>query len=132
MTIVVKPLEANLPQNWYPKAGYYFNEFVESLKDSEFSIKAKNNLRSETFNILGNCSNPNIEEAFISTGVVIGFVQSGKTTSFTALSAAALDNGYDLIIILAGRSNPLYSQNSNEIRESFSFATNNDKALFFP
>ncbi len=132
MATFIKPIQKSLPQNWYPKIGYFYSSFINHLNDSEFSTKAKDIITNETLNILGNCSNPNTsEKRFSSTGVVVGYVQSGKTTSFTALSAAALDNGYDLIIILAGRSNPLYLQNSKEIRESFSFAIDKDKAHVF-
>jgi hypothetical protein len=43
-------------------------------------------------------------------GLVVGHVQSGKTTHYTALTAKALDAGYEIIIILAGTHNSLRSQ----------------------
>ncbi len=43
-------------------------------------------------------------------GLVVGHVQSGKTTHYTALAAKALDAGYQIIIILAGMHKSLRSQ----------------------
>lgn len=39
---------------------------------------------------------------FSDRGLVLGYVQSGKTTNFTALAAKAVDAGYKLVIVLAG------------------------------
>ena len=47
----------------------------------------------------------------ISRGVlVVGEVQSGKTASFTGLSALAIDRGIPLVIVLAGTKKPLLEQ----------------------
>lgn len=43
-------------------------------------------------------------------GLVLGHVQSGKTTSYLSVAAKAADAGYDLIIILAGVHNSLRRQ----------------------
>jgi hypothetical protein len=45
-----------------------------------------------------------------SRGLVLGHVQSGKTTNFTALIAKAADAGYRLVIVLAGLTNSLRQQ----------------------
>lgn len=36
------------------------------------------------------------------TGLVVGYVQSGKTLSFTTLTALAQDNGFALVVLIAG------------------------------
>src|SRR6266536_2699000 len=36
------------------------------------------------------------------TGLVVGYVQSGKTLSFTTAIALARDNGFRLVIVVAG------------------------------
>ena len=46
-------------------------------------------------------------------GLVLGHVQSGKTTNFLSVAAKAADNGYDLVIILAGMHNSLRRQTQN-------------------
>jgi Z1 domain-containing protein len=48
-------------------------------------------------------------------GLVVGNVQSGKTTHYTALSAKALDAGYEIVIILAGTHNSLRSQTHERV-----------------
>ncbi|WP_370106424.1 Z1 domain-containing protein [Streptacidiphilus sp. BW17] len=50
------------------------------------------------------------EPSFATRGLVVGYVQSGKTTSFTAVTAKAVDRGYKLIIVLAGIHNGLRRQ----------------------
>ena len=45
------------------------------------------------------------------TGIAIGYVQSGKTTSFTALIAEAADQGYRVIVAMLRSSNLLLEQN---------------------
>lgn len=48
-----------------------------------------------------------------SRGLVLGHVQSGKTTSFLSVAAKAADAGYHLVIILAGVHNSLRRQTQN-------------------
>ena len=50
-------------------------------------------------------------------GMVMGSVQSGKTSNFTALICKALDAGYRLIIVLAGIHNSLRSQTQDRLNE---------------
>lgn len=49
------------------------------------------------------------------TGLVVGYVQSGKTTSFTTVAALARDNGYRMVIVIAGTTEPLFFQNQDRI-----------------
>lgn len=59
-------------------------------------------LSSETIEILSHCTNPYKNEVQSVTNLVVGYVQSGKTMSFTTLSALAHDNGFRIIIYFAG------------------------------
>jgi hypothetical protein len=49
-------------------------------------------------------------------GLVIGYVQSGKTENFTALVAKAADAGYKLVIILSGIDDEIRGQTQGRIR----------------
>ena len=60
--------------------------------------------------ILGRCPTPTDNERSV-TGLALGKVQSGKTLSYTALIALAIDNGYRVTVVLAGTKNPLLEQN---------------------
>ena len=50
------------------------------------------------------------QDTFRTRGLVVGFVQSGKTTNFTAVMAKAADRGYRLFIVLSGIHNTLRRQ----------------------
>ncbi|MFI1397718.1 Z1 domain-containing protein [Streptomyces sp. NPDC020681] len=50
------------------------------------------------------------EKKFSTRGLVVGYVQSGKTTNFTSVMAKAADRGYKLFIVLAGIHNGLRRQ----------------------
>src|SRR4030095_1609212 len=51
------------------------------------------------------------------TGIVIGYVQSGKTLSFTTLAALARDNNYQIVIIIGGTSINLLEQSTSRVRK---------------
>src|SRR5574341_245346 len=54
--------------------------------------------------------------AFDIRGLVLGFVQSGKTANFTALIAKAADAGYSLIVVLSGIDNGLRRQTNIRLK----------------
>lgn len=60
---------------------------------------------------------PSREGRWDRRGLVVGHVQSGKTSHYTALAAKALDAGYQIIIILAGVHNSLRAQTHERIDE---------------
>lgn len=60
------------------------------------------------------------------TGLALGFVQSGKTTSITALTAAAADDGYQLIVALLGSTRLLLDQNKSRLEKSLGIGTRAD------
>ena len=66
-------------------------------------------LDHETGKILANMEDPRRDE-FSTKGLVVGYVQSGKTQNFTGLIAKSADAGYRLIVILAGMYNSLRQQ----------------------
>ena len=66
--------------------------------------------------ILGKCDDPNAA-ARRATSLVVGYVQSGKTISMTALACAARDNGYKIIVVLAGTTNNLVKQSRERFEE---------------
>ncbi|UQB80138.1 hypothetical protein KI429_12960 [Pseudomonas shirazica] len=48
-------------------------------------------------------------------GLVVGYVQSGKTANFTAVAARAADVGYRLIIVLSGIHDSLRNQTQKRL-----------------
>lgn len=59
-------------------------------------------------------ANPAKDE-FRCRGLVVGYVQSGKTANMTAVIAKAVDQGYNLIVLLAGMTNKLRAQTQTRI-----------------
>jgi hypothetical protein len=70
----------------------------------------------ETYRIMQVCGNPN-QATNNDTGIVIGYVQSGKTLSFTTLTALARDNNYQIVIVIAGTTTPLVNQSTDRVRK---------------
>ncbi len=72
-------------------------------------------LDQSTDQVLQRLESPDRADCWDRRGLVVGHVQSGKTTHYTALAAKALDAGYQIIIILAGIHNSLRSQTHERI-----------------
>lgn len=65
--------------------------------------------------VLKRLESPYREGQWDRRGLVVGHVQSGKTTHYTSLAAKALDSGYQIVIILSGIHNSLRSQTHERI-----------------
>src|SRR5882724_4367213 len=67
---------------------------------SKIHEKEQEKLIQAAAEILGSGLNPN-DKRGSTTGLVVGYVQSGKTLSFTTVIALARDNGFPLVILIA-------------------------------
>jgi hypothetical protein len=76
-------------------------------------------LDRSTDEILGQLEDPAREGHWDRRGLVVGHVQSGKTSSYSALICKAADAGYKIIIVLAGLHNNLRSQTQIRLEEAF-------------
>lgn len=72
-----------------------------------------------TERILGHCGDPTRPGPWDRRGMVVGQVQSGKTSNYTGLICKAADAGYRLIIVIAGIHNKLRNQTQERIDEGF-------------
>ncbi|MCC7520621.1 MAG: endonuclease [Flavobacteriaceae bacterium] len=88
----------------------------------------RENLLNETTSILSQCVNP-IDTIGTTTGITIGYVQSGKTMSFTTLTALAIDNGFRIVIYFAGIKNNLLEQTTKRLKKDL--LTDGDNAKHF-
>lgn len=94
-------------------SGYEFEQFIKVISEkNKLSNIEVDNLKTSTVNILRNCVKPKFEQDNFdsNTGLVLGYVQSGKTLSFTSLITLAKDNGYKIVVIFAGSTNLLLQQ----------------------
>ena len=99
-----------------PVIGEKTRELISRFKN-KLDPDEINQLLSETTHILSNCVNPNTHEEQDTTHLTVGYVQSGKTMSFTTLSALAADNGYRIIIYFAGTKDNLLTQTTKRLRK---------------
>jgi hypothetical protein len=70
----------------------------------------------ESLRIIGK-TKPISRPEFQCRGLVVGYVQSGKTANFTAVAARAADVGYRLIIVLSGIHDSLRNQTQKRLNE---------------
>jgi hypothetical protein len=91
-------------------------ELIDRLKN-KLDQDEIDTLLSETTEILSHCTNPSLNEAQSITNLAFGYVQSGKTMSFTTLSAMANDNGFRVIVYFAGTKTNLLTQTTKRLRK---------------
>jgi len=72
-------------------------------------------LDDATDRILGSLEDPRSDRDFDRRGLVVGYVQSGKTTNYSALIAKAADCGYRLFIVLTGIHDQLRQQTQRRL-----------------
>lgn len=68
----------------------------------------------ESLRIISKTS-PIVRSSFQCRGLVVGYVQSGKTANFTAVAARAADVGYRLIVVLSGIHDSLRNQTQRRL-----------------
>lgn len=74
--------------------------------------------------------NPKVSGSISKYGLVVGQVQSGKTSNYTGLICKAADAGFKLVIVLAGIHNNLRSQTQLRLDEGFlGFDTQHQRAF---
>jgi hypothetical protein len=87
-----------------------------SKNDPSFPI---NDLDDFTDKILDKCANPKKNGSWDRRGMVVGHVQSGKTSNYVGLINKATDAGYKVIIIIAGTISSLRRQTQERIDSGF-------------
>jgi len=107
--VVVDPKTPHTP--WYPgpKASDRFWPPVKAILQDRLGDKAVTEIDKITSLTLSKLSPPGASR-FSDRGLVVGYVQSGKTTNFMALAAKAADAGYKLIVVLSGVTDILRDQ----------------------
>lgn len=85
-------------------------------KDPSFPI---NDLDDFTDKILDKCYNPKEGGSWDRRGMVVGHVQSGKTSNYVGLINKATDAGYRVIIVIAGTISSLRRQTQERIDEGY-------------
>jgi Z1 domain len=109
---------------WQPVVGDEALRLIESLDISEESARR---LLGEAIRVLAKCAPPHCTTP-PRTGLAVGYVQSGKTMSFTTLAALARDNGYQAVVLIAGTSVPLFQQSLNRLKSDLGLERRRDRS----
>lgn len=99
-------------------------ERLDEILARKIDEPTRNSIWASALAILDHGVTPGASDS--NTGLALGFVQSGKTTSITALAAAAADDGYRVIVALLGSTNLLLDQNKSRLEESLGIGVRTD------
>ena len=100
---------------------FFWNRYKNYLiNEKHFGLNIVNKLEQETLEDLVNyLGDPKSSSNYLRRGLVIGDVQSGKTSTYTGLVCKAADAGYKVIILLTGTIESLRRQTQERIEEGF-------------
>ena len=109
LIVQVLPQTPPGPGRWQPIAA----DETFALREN-MPLGSRDTIIQEAVNVLSRCVLPTAPQGR-ETGLVIGYVQSGKTLSFTTVAALAHDNHYPIVIVIAGTSIPLFEQSRDRL-----------------
>ena len=97
----------------------YWNRYKQYLQKNGWAEATLEKLDELTYDTLGRLEDPTRKGAWDRRGVIVGHVQSGKTSNYIGLINKAADAGYKLIIVLTGMYDNLRSQTQMRLDEGF-------------
>tara|TARA_B110000503_G_C7170181_1_gene423858 strand:- start:405 stop:3326 length:2922 start_codon:yes stop_codon:yes gene_type:complete len=103
---------------WYlPSMGnkFYWNNYKKTLLAKGYESDEVEGLSASVDDIMRRISSPFSEDPYQSKGLVVGHVQSGKTSHFTGVIAKAISSGYKLVIVLTGTVELLRAQTQRRL-----------------
>lgn len=113
--------------DWQPIIGEETQSLMTCLG---LPTESRVSVEQESLAVLANCVPPSAA-AKKDTGLVIGYIQSGKTMSFTTVAALARDNDYQLIIVLSGITTNLFEQSSDRVERDLRIRSRSDRKWQF-
>lgn len=104
--------------SWSPVIGPRTAAFVKKKTSgaNAMSELTVDKVIEEASDILSHCVCP-VDQAGSNAVLVVGYVQSGKTLSFTTVTSLARDNGFGIVIVLAGTTNSLKGQSEDRLEK---------------
>lgn len=109
---------------WYGRVmseqtAFYWDHYASYLAGRGWNENSIAALDLNTSRIVERLADPERTEAYQAKGLVVGYVQSGKTANFTGVIAKAVDAGYRLVIVLTGTNNLLRGQTQRRLDKEF-------------
>ncbi|WP_110517482.1 Z1 domain-containing protein [Herpetosiphon llansteffanensis] len=120
----VSLIDLDIPhdEEWYRKhqiSWDYAEDYEKYLITQGWPTRVIGSMGSVTNRILGLLQDPQKDGDWERRGLVIGHVQSGKTSNYIGLISKAADAGYKFIIVIAGIHNNLRTQTQERIDVGF-------------
>jgi hypothetical protein len=104
----------------------FWSRYKAFLRNQGRTSASLDKLDKATDEIISFLGDPNkADSSFEKRGLVVGYVQSGKTGNFIGLVNKSLDVGYNYIIVLGGLHNNLRSQTQRRVDEGVTGKTIN-------
>ncbi|MET9432598.1 Z1 domain-containing protein [Streptomyces sp. NPDC006551] len=108
------------PRPWVTPAhlanGWYWPAYERCLRDLKgWSAEAVTGIDEAADRVVERLADPTNTAAYQTKGLVMGYVQSGKTANFTGVIAKAVDRGYRMVIVLSGSLNLLRAQTQRRL-----------------
>jgi hypothetical protein len=94
---------------------WYWPAYRSYLEGKGWTPEAVAGLDVATDSVVERLADPTQPSAYQSKGLVVGYVQSGKTANFAGVIAKAVDAGYRLVIVLGGTLNMLRAQTQRRL-----------------
>ncbi len=110
-------LDGDLPRGWYVGPDYEADRFWPALRSvllADLNALDVDSIDRASTKIVSRLPCPGDRE-FSGRGLVLGYVQSGKTANFTAVVSKAADAGFRLIVVLSGVTNALRLQTQRRL-----------------
>ena len=89
------------------------------LRDQGFSTQVVNSMDDILDTLTDLLGDPSRDVSYNRRGLIIGDVQSGKTSNYTGLICKAVDSGYKVVVLLTGTIEKLRQQTQQRIDEGF-------------
>ncbi|MGW1756621.1 Z1 domain-containing protein [Streptomyces mirabilis] len=107
-------------QPWYTREqaanrSFYWTSYERLLRRKGWSDAAVSGLDEAAHAVVERLADPTRDDPYGARGLVVGYVQSGKTANFTGVTAKAIDAGYRLVIVLGGTLNLLRGQTQRRL-----------------
>ncbi|MFE6549079.1 Z1 domain-containing protein [Streptomyces sp. NPDC057746] len=105
---------------WYTREqaanrSFYWTSYEQLLRRKGWSDAAVSGLGEAAHAVVERLADPTRADPYGARGLVVGYVQSGKTANFTGVTAKAIDAGYRLVIVLGGTLNLLRGQTQRRL-----------------
>ncbi|MEU3343552.1 Z1 domain-containing protein [Streptomyces sp. NPDC006700] len=94
---------------------FYWASYERKLRSKGWPDAAIASLDEASRAVVERLTDPEQAAARQAKGLVVGYVQSGKTANFTGVAAKAIDAGYRLVIVLGGTLNLLRAQTQRRL-----------------